>query len=67
MKAGVRNSFTGTIMEIKRGDIMAEVAVKFGDYEITSVMTIDSLREAGFVTGDTVTALVKAVNVVLVK
>lgn len=67
MKAGVRNSFIGTITEIKRGDIMAEVVVKFGDYEITSVMTLDSLREAEFHPGDTVTALVKAINVVLVK
>jgi molybdopterin-binding protein len=38
-----------------------------GDTEIASVMTRESLMEAGFATGDSVTALVKAVNVVFVK
>ena len=67
MKAGVRNQFTGEIIEIKKGTVMAEVVVKSGDNEITSVMTLDSVNEAGFKVGQKVTALVKAVNVVLVK
>jgi len=67
MDAGVRNQFTGTITEIKQGDIMCEVVTRVGDNEITSVMTMDSLKEAGFKVGDTVTALVKAVNVVMIK
>jgi len=67
MKAGVRNSFTGTIVDIKQGEIMSEVVVKVGDAEVTSVMTTDSLREVGFRLGDTATALIKAINVVLVK
>jgi molybdopterin-binding protein len=67
MKAGVRNSFLGQITEIKKGNVMAEVVMKAGDNEVTSVMTIDSLNESGFKQGDQVTALVKAINVVLVK
>lgn len=67
MKAGVRNSFTGTIVDIKQGEVMSEVVVKVGDTEVTSVMTTDSLREVGFRMGDTATALIKAINVVLVK
>ncbi len=67
MKAGVRNNFTGTIVDIKQGEIMSEVVIKVGDTEVTSVMTTDSLREVGFSKGDTATALVKAINVVLVK
>lgn len=67
MEAGVRNKLTGTITAIKRGELMAQVTVKIGDYEVTSVMTNDSLVEAGFEVGDTATALVKAINVVLVK
>ncbi len=46
---------------------MSEVITRVGDNEITSVMTTDSLREAGFQQGDTVMALIKAVNVVMVK
>jgi molybdate transport system regulatory protein len=67
MKAGVRNQFAGEIIEIKKGTVMAEVIVKAGDHEVTSVMTLDSLADAGFKVGNKVTALVKAVNVVLVK
>lgn len=67
MQAGVRNQLTGKITEIKKGNIMAQVAVKVGDNEITSVLTKESLESAGFKEGDTVTALIKAVNVVLVK
>lgn len=67
MHAGVRNQLRGEITEIKRGTVMSEVVVKVGDNHITSVMTIDSLEDAGFRKGDTVTALTKAVNVALVK
>ncbi len=67
MQAGVRNQFTGEIIEIKKGTLMCEVVIKVGDNEVTSVMTNDSLAEAGFKEGDTATALIKAVNVVLVK
>ncbi len=67
MEAGVRNKLTGNIIEIKKGDIMSEVIIKVGDNEVTSVMTTDSLLEVGFKKGDTATALIKAINVVLVK
>jgi len=67
MKIGVRNNLTGTIINIKEGNIMSEVVLKVGDNEITSVMTMDSIREAGFKVGDTATALIKATNVVLLK
>lgn len=67
LQAGVRNNLTGTIIDIKQGDIMSEVIARVGGNEITSVMTTDSLHEAGFQVGDTATALIKAINVVLVK
>jgi molybdopterin-binding protein len=38
-----------------------------GGTEITSVMTRESFEEASFAEGDTVTALVKAINVIFVK
>jgi len=67
MKAGVRNKLTGKIVDIKEGDIMSEVIVQVGDNQVKSVMTTDSLKEAGFKVGNTATALIKAINVVLVK
>lgn len=67
MDVGVRNQLSGTIKAIKSGDVMSQVTLKVGDYEVTSVMTTDSLKEAGFKEGDAATALIKAINVVLVK
>ncbi len=70
MKAGVRNRLPGKIVEIKQGDVMSEVVIQMEDnlhIHITSVMTTDSLKEAGFKVGDNATALIKAINVVLVK
>ncbi|MDD3880558.1 MAG: TOBE domain-containing protein [Syntrophomonas sp.] len=67
MKAGVRNQLTGTVVEIKEGDIMSEVVIQVGDNQITSVMTTDSLKEAGFKMGNEATALIKAINVVMIK
>lgn len=67
MEVGVRNQLTGTIKQVKSGDVMSQVTLAVGDYEVTSVMTTDSLKEAGFKEGDTATALIKAINVVLVK
>ncbi len=67
MEAGVRNQLTGEIVEIKQGDIMSEVVINVGDKFITSVMTTDSLKQSGFQKNDTATALIKAINVVLVK
>lgn len=72
MDAGVRNNLTGQIEAIKQDGLMAQVTMWVGGWgseapRITSVMTKDSLMEAGFNEGDNVEALVKAINVVMVK
>lgn len=67
MEAGVRNKFEGKIIDIVNGDVMSQVTIQAGAHHVTSVMTTESLKEAGFKEGDTATALVKAINVVMVK
>ena len=68
MKVGARNRLEGKVTEIKRGTVMAQVKVEVaGGVTIQSVMTLDSLDEAGIQVGDTVQAVVKAVNVLLMK
>jgi molybdopterin-binding protein len=68
MKLGVRNSFKGTVKEIKKGTVMCEVVVEINpSTTMTSVMTLDSLNDLDLKVGDKVTALTKAINVVLVK
>lgn len=68
MKYGVRNSFKGTVKEIKKGTVMCEVVVEISPTTtITSVMTLDSLNDLNLKVGDTVVALTKAINVILLK
>ena len=72
MEAGVRNNLTGQIEAIKQDGLMAQITMWVGTWggnapRITSVMTKDSLMEAGFNEGDQIEALVKAINVVMVK
>ena len=68
MKYGARNQLTGKVVEIKKGGIMCQVRLKVeADSSVSSVMTIDSLEDLGIKKGDKVRAIVKAVNVLLVK
>ena len=71
MKAGVRNKLSGTIQEIKADEVMAQIKIIVDGWKdspvVTSVMTRESLEDAGFKKGDTVEALIKAVNVVFIK
>ena len=67
MQAGVRNQFKGRVTEIVLDGVMAQVTVLAGEQEITSIMTKESLQQADFKVGDEATALIKAVNVVLIK
>ncbi|MFN0205312.1 MAG: molybdopterin-binding protein [Planctomycetota bacterium] len=68
MKYGARNQIVGKVTDIKKGSLMSQVKVKIaGPIDVSSVMTIDSLKELGVKKGDKVTVLIKAVNVLLAK
>jgi molybdopterin-binding protein len=67
MQAAVRNQLSGKITEIKNDMVMSQVTMQVGDNEITSVMTTESLKDADLQEGDTATALIKAIHVVMVK
>jgi len=70
MEAGVRNKLLGTIEEIKSDEIMALVRMTVDGWQnskFASVMTRESLEDAGLKEGDQVEALIKAINVVFVK
>ncbi len=68
MKYGARNQLSGKVIEIKKGTLMSQVKVKMpDDSTVSSVMTLDSLNDLGIKEGDKVKAMVKAVNVLLVK
>lgn len=68
MQHGARNEFVGVVTEIKQGQLMCQVTLKVdGPINVASVMTLDSLASMGIKKGDRVKAIVKAVNVLLVK
>jgi molybdopterin-binding protein len=68
MKYGARNQLVGKVTGIKKGGLMCEVKLDIpSGSNMSSVMTLDSLKELGLKKGDKVRVVVKAVNVLLVK
>jgi molybdopterin-binding protein len=65
MKISARNQLRGTVEEIDRGVITAKVSVRVGENLIESVITLQSVDELGLKKGDTVTALIKSTEVLL--
>jgi molybdopterin-binding protein len=67
MTLSARNHLVGTIDEIQWGDIVVHVTVRVGSHIIESVITRRSAEEMALKAGDTVTAVVKATEVMLSK
>lgn len=67
MKLSARNSLTGTIVEIKEGAVAASVKIDVNGVIITSSLTDEAVKEMGLSVGDTVTAFIKATDVLLGK
>jgi molybdopterin-binding protein len=67
MRLSARNQFKGTVKSVKLGAIMAEVVVDFAGQEIVSEITKSSVERLGLKTGDAVTVIVKATEVMLGK
>jgi molybdopterin-binding protein len=62
-----RNHLKGTVEEIQQGDILSHITVRVGDSLIESVITKRSAEEMGLKKGDSVTAVVKATEVMIAK
>jgi molybdopterin-binding protein len=67
MPISARNKLRGTIEEIRFGDVMTHVVVRVGDNLIESVITRRSADELKLKKGDTVSAVVKATEVMIQK
>ena len=67
MALSARNHLPGVIDEIVMGDVLAHITVRVGEHVIESVITRRSAEEMGLKKGDTVTAVVKATEVMLAK
>jgi molybdopterin-binding protein len=67
MPISARNKLRGKIEEIQLGDVMAHVVVRVADSLIESVITRRSADELQLKKGDTVSAVVKATEVMIQK
>ena len=67
MTLSARNHLKGKIEDIQLGDVLVLVTVRVGTDVIDSVITRRSAEEMGLKKGDTVTAVVKATEVMIAK
>ena len=68
MKAGARNQLVGKVLDVEKGIIMAKARIKIpAGATMTSVMTVDSVKDLALKKGDKVKVVVKAINVLLIK
>jgi molybdopterin-binding protein len=67
MPISARNQLTGRITEIVLGDVVAHISVRVGKNVIESVITRRSVEQMGLKKGDTVTAIIKSTEVMLMK
>lgn len=66
-KIGARNKTVGKVTNVKMGTVMCQVDVKVPASQMSSVMTLDTLKEMGIKKGDKVRVVVKAISVLLIK
>src|SRR5580693_9233066 len=62
-----RNQLVGRITDIKVDGLIAQVALSIGGQRITSIITADAVRELRLKKGQTVAALVKSTEVMIVR
>jgi molybdate transport system regulatory protein len=66
MKFSTRNALEGTVQEVKRGSVNADVTVEVaGGVRLSAIITEKSIDSMGLKQGDRVTALFKASSVIL--
>jgi molybdate transport system regulatory protein len=68
MRLSTRNQLAATVQEVTEGNVMATVKVVLGDGQaITAAITREAVEDLALTTGDQVTVLVKATEVMLAK
>lgn len=66
MKLSARNVLSGTVKEIKKGAVAAQVLIDVGGGNtITSTITVDSVQDLSLEVGKPVRAIIKSSEVIL--
>lgn len=66
-KISESNQLVGRILELKVDGLIAQVAIAIGDYRLTSIITADAASELRLKIGDTVVALLKSSQVMILR
>lgn len=62
-----RNQLIGRVMSIKIDGLMAQVSVVIGGQRINAIVTADAVRDMRLKIGETITALIKSTEVMLLR
>ena len=62
-----RNQLVGRVVAIKTSGLLAQITLSIGEQHITSIITADAAREMRLKKGDTVAALIKSTEVMIVR
>jgi molybdopterin-binding protein len=65
MKLSARNQLRGTVRSINEGAAIANVELDVAGQRLVASITVEAVRELGLAEGSTVTAVVKASDVIL--
>jgi len=66
-RVNTRNQFRGTVISIRRGDVMSELEIETSAGVISAVITTSSVERLNLKVGDTTLALFKAADVLVAK
>lgn len=67
MKISGRNKLQATVKEVIKGTVMAKVVMDYKGVELVAAITVDSVNDLDLKPGDTVTALIKATEMMVMK
>jgi len=62
-----RNQLVGRVTDVKVSGLMAQVSLSIGGQHITAVITADAVREMRLKKGQTVSALIKSTEVMILR
>lgn len=65
MKLSARNQLPGKVVSVQEGAVEAVVKIDIGGQQITSVVTIEAVKDLGLAAGSDVVAIIKADSVML--
>ena len=64
-RSSARNRLAGTVLSVRRDEIMAQVELACGPFRVVSLMSREAADQLELKPGDTATAVVKATTVVV--